>query len=767
MPFPFDMSQVFWGLMNKTMWDCRFGNMNNGFSGFNGGFMNSCWGGGFQMPMWGDSCSFSSTGGSSSLTAEERVEKRKAEEKYTALKGVIQDYIKTLTSTADKDLKMLLEEKLKDCGSSYSVANYEKLTELYEEYKDKIQKKLKSDEGIEPSDKSKAAAKEFTNANIDFKKILATEGEAATTKAELAKDVDAMEFLYSLQTNKTKKKTFKQVYTDALKGANTTKTTELKKVLEAVYNGLSKEALEVKKEDGISEETKASLGKLLEISAESATADNVEQLYYWIRMAKAEVADSKYACLQEEFPEFKQANGVESTTAALKAEGLEPEKIKTQTVVTNYSDMENDTARMQSLESGNYVKALTKDQLKELNNNADVKKLGIKKAWVDTSSIHNHQVIRFIDKDGNMHALNGIVMKGGKIELTGDEIKAIASISPEQIQQRAATIASITSATDTLTEIQAKPDGTRVFQEKIITGDRDYKRLFVIDSDGNLKEWTNTKLNGKNFDAITSAKQELADITLDGIKNDINDMPTIDSLTAEGGALKATGVKDIKGYDIYIENASLPPNEHPRVFVLKDGELCECTNVYYDESSKELRMLGTAQNSSDWAYQPVNASTIKHSLLKDRYSSISIKDAQSTGKTMQDLLDGYTSNNDWDKFDNEMKNVTKYNVMSVLRGYYTAADSGEKFFEQLFKEATGRSRRQKIAETMKNNIIAYINDNIGSITDEAKRTEIETIKNELANYDYSKAHNAYAEEAKSLDSKIEKLFQLFNINYIV
>ena len=37
--------------MNKTMWDCRLGNM-NGFTGFNGGFMNSCWGGGFQMPMW-------------------------------------------------------------------------------------------------------------------------------------------------------------------------------------------------------------------------------------------------------------------------------------------------------------------------------------------------------------------------------------------------------------------------------------------------------------------------------------------------------------------------------------------------------------------------------------------------------------------------------------------------------------------------------------------------------------------------------------------
>ncbi|MCM1004312.1 MAG: hypothetical protein NC408_08235 [Candidatus Gastranaerophilales bacterium] len=711
MPFPFDMSQVFWGLMNKTMWDCRFGNMNNGFSGFNGGFMNSCWGGGFQMPMWGDSCSFSSTGGSSSLTAEERVEKRKAEEKYTALKGAIQDYIKTLNPTTDKDLKMLLEERLKDCGSSYSVANYEKLTELYEEYKDKIQKKLKSDEGIEPSDKSKAAAKEFTNANIDFKKILATEGESAATKAELAKDVDAMEFLYSLQTNKTNKKTFKQVYTDALKGADTTKTTELKKVLEAVYNGLTKEALEVKKEDGISEETMASLGKLLEISAESATADNVEQLYYWIRMAKAEAADSKYACLQEEFPEFKQSNGVESTTAALKAEGLEPEKIKTQTVVTNYSEMENDSTRMQSLVDNSLQTALSAEQLKDLKNvpgvDAFLKSNKIKKVYMDPSpQIFGQMFIRVIDKDGNLKCLTGVAAEkdaNGKITfkaikqpLVGGaqedgKIAFGSSITPEQIEEQAKMVSQINDAIKdgTLTEVSQKwSNGRRMFEEKEITGDRNYKRIFFIESDGKLKEWQGVWYNkDKGFRQIQGSKTPYVDANLSDIQNDI-----------------------------------------------------------INASKKDTPKVNNVQ------------------VLTDEQKNKAIE----TGGYMRGNLVGYTTDGCWEAFDTNMKTVNDNNVLYILKGYIKGVESNvdRGFFTQVFTENTSRTRRAKYTKAMADHIVAYINNNISSVSD-GNKTELETIKQAFQSYKFNdNAHHKYNNDAKEFDKYVKRLLEIFDIKEV-
>ncbi len=539
MPFPFDMSQVFWGLMNKTMWDCRFGNMNNGFSGFNGGFMNSCWGGNFQMPAWGDSYSFSSTGGSSSTTVEEEVDRDIAKEKFDALKKVMTDWAAELTdSREDRIIKKNIERI-----SSYSEANYEKLTELYEEHKDKIQKKLKPESEITVTTQSKAAAKEFANATIDFKKILATEGESATTKAELATDVDAMGFLNSLQT--TKKKSFKQVYTDALKGADTTKTQELKKVLEAVYSSLSKEALEVKKESGISEETLASLGQLLEISAGSATADNVEQLYYWIRMAKSEIADSKYACLKEDFPDdplLGKTNGVEATNKALENEGMKPDDIRKQTIVTNYKGMKNDTVRMQSLVDENFQTALNDAQLKDLKEVSGVADFlqsnNIKKVYMDPSpQIFGQMFIRVIDKDGNLKCLTGVAAEkdaNGKITfkaikqpLVGGaqedgKIAFGSSITPEQIEEQAKMVSQINDAIKdgTLTEVSQRwSNGRRMFEEKEITGDRNYKRIFFIESDGKLKEWQGVWYNqDKGFRQIQGSKTPYVDANLGDIK---------------------------------------------------------------------------------------------------------------------------------------------------------------------------------------------------------------------------------------------------------
>lgn len=695
MPFPFDMSQIFWGLMNKTMWDCRFGNM-NGFNGFNGGFMNSCWGGGFQMPTWGDTCSFSSSGGSSSLTAEERVEKRKSQEKYTALKAVIQDYINTLTGSADKDLKMLLEEKLKDCGSSYSEANYEKLTDLYDEYKDKIQKKLKPDTEIEVKTESKTAATEFAKSSPNFKSILKVDGEQKTT-AELKDGVDAMGFLYSLQT--TNKKSFKTLYNTAFNAANDTKKAEMKKVLEAVYKSLTKEALEVKKQDGLSDETKDSMGKLLEIADSSATPDNVDQLYYWIRMAKAEIADSKYAVLQEDFPDDpllgKPTNGVEATTAALKTEGLEPEKVRTQTVVTNYGDMENDTARMSSLVDKGLVKALDKNQLKALNAIAGVKSLvsgGIKKAWVDDSSRYNYKVIRIIDAEGNMKVINGVGLKDNEIKTVGGDIKIIDSITPEQIEARSQMTKAVEAAKDTLQEVQAKPDGTRVFEEKIATGERHYKRLFIIDNDGNLKEWQGVWLDSaQGFLHIQGSETPNVDANLDDIKTAVAAQPELNAKAEEAEAKK------------YWSN--LGPTSRgiaESFYQALDGYTYDSDWENFDKEMKKV----------------------------NKYNALVV-------------LKAYT----------EKQNEHEQTKWSF--------DGG--FFEQIYNENTGKGRRKEIVNKMKTYILEYVDGRLPLIQNKETKVRITTLRDEISKLDTTSCCHETVETAKTLDKKVAELCQLFDI----
>ncbi len=551
MPFPFDLSQVFWGLMNKTMWDCRLGNM-NGFTGFNGGFMNSCWGGGFQMPMWGDSFS-STTNGSSSSTVEDEVEKRQLTRKQNTLYKLLEDYAKSLPEGTERDTIEVTLNRYK----SVKQENYDALQALYEENKTKIQKKFNNGSRIEASNESKTAATDFAKTNTDFKTILKV-GEDNNTTTQLKDGVDALEFLYSLQT--TKKKSFKTLYAEKLTNADSDKKAEMKKVLEAVYENLTKTALELKKDNAVSEETRASIAKLLEIADTNAAPENVDQLYYWIRMAKAEIADSKYASLHEDFPDdplLGKANGVDSTTAALKTEGVDVENIKKQTAVTDFSGQTGEQ-NMKKLVDDGYVTALTKEQLTTLNGITGVPK-GIKTAWVDKNSRYNYQIIRYVDKDGNMKYVSGVGLKDRKIQKVGGEVKAGESISPEQIQQQAATLAAVKAATDTLVEVQAKSDGTRVFQEKVTTGDRNYKRLFIVDSDGSLKEWQGVWLDeAKGFRCEKGSQTPNVDAKLDDIKTDVQSfVPEKDLLLGKAIENASWGEENIVSLTPY-ENDQFP-----------------------------------------------------------------------------------------------------------------------------------------------------------------------------------------------------------------
>lgn len=551
MPFPFDLSQVFWGLMNKTMWDCRLGNM-NGFTGFNGGFMNSCWGGGFQMPMWGDSFS-STTNGSSSSTVEDEVEKRQLTRKQNTLYKLLEDYAKSLPEGTERDTIEVTLNRYK----SVKQENYDALQALYEENKTKIQKKFNNGSRIEASNESKTAATDFAKTNTDFKTILKV-GEDNNTTTQLKDGVDALEFLYSLQT--TKKKSFKTLYAEKLTNADSDKKAEMKKVLEAVYENLTKTALELKKDNAVSEETRASIAKLLEIADTNAAPENVDQLYYWIRMAKAEIADSKYASLHEDFPDdplLGKANGVDSTTAALKTEGVDVENIKKQTAVTDFSGQTGEQ-NMKKLVDDGYVTALTKEQLTTLNGITGVPK-GIKTAWVDKNSRYNYQIIRYVDKDGNMKYVSGVGLKDGEIQKVGGEVKAGESISPEQIQQQAATLAAVEAAADTLVEVKAKSDGTRVFQEKVTTGDRNYKRLFIVDSDGSLKEWQGVWLDeAKGFRCEKGSQTPNVDAKLDDIKTDVQSFVSEEDLLSGKAIENASwGEENIVSLTPY-ENDQIP-----------------------------------------------------------------------------------------------------------------------------------------------------------------------------------------------------------------
>lgn len=542
MPFQFDLSQVFWGLMNKTMWDCRFGNM-NGFNGFNGGFMNSCWGGGFQMPAWGDSYNFSSTsGGSSSSTIEDEVEKRGLTRKQNTLYKLLEDYAKSLPEGTERDTLEVTLNKHK----SVKQGNYDALQALYEENKTKIQKKFNNGTKIEVSAASKTAATDFARTNTDFKSILKVDSENKT-ESQLKDGVDAMEFLYSLQT--TKKKSFKALYEDAGKNADDTKKAEMKKVLEAVYKDLTKTALEVKKDNTVSEDTKASIGKLLEIAETSATPENVDQLYCWIRLAKAEIADNKYASLQEDFPDdplLGKVNGVASTTAALEAEGLDVENIKKQTASTDFSGLENDDQRMTKLENAKIQTRLDATQMDELKKLPGVKKFlednQITKVWVDsTPQSFGQMFIRVIDKDGNLKCLTGVAAEkdaNGNITfksinqpLVGgaNETGKIAfgtSITFEEIEAQSAMVEKVKAQIGkTLTECSKKSNGQRVFEEKIATGSRKRKRLFVISRDGNLKEWQNMWYvpQKKEFYHNTTDATPEVDADLENIKKDVEE----------------------------------------------------------------------------------------------------------------------------------------------------------------------------------------------------------------------------------------------------
>lgn len=524
MPLGFNMSQVFEMLMAKTMWDVKLGNtpFSGGFMG--GNIMNSCFGSGFPQMNLGDSFNFNGAGaynfnnagtslGGGGGTAEERTERRISQNKFNTLKGIINDYIKTLKENSEE--RILLEEKLKDCGS-YSAEHYEDLKDLYNENKTKIQAKLKSGTAITETTKKAAdnVAKALNATNPSLKTVLKVDSENKTT-ADLANGIDAVGLLSSLQT--TKKKSYKALY-DSAKASD---KTELDKLTKALYANLSTEASRLKSESALSEETKKVLTDLSSTSANEATVENVDQMYYWVRKAKAEINNSKYENLQEDFPNdplLGASNSVEETEKALKAEGLNSAAIEKATVRTDYSSMDSSEA-VKSLEDKGMLKKLTNTQF------AGVRQYlpnGVKQAWYDTNSRNNYQTIRFIDENGDLKCLYNIAVVKGKIQrINNKEVKVGEGLTPEKIEAVSKKLDEI-SASGAFTPRKASY-GERVFEENKVIKGKHFKRLFKVDTNGELREWVNARYDARtdSYKKVQSnARCSLGEpVSIDDIKN--------------------------------------------------------------------------------------------------------------------------------------------------------------------------------------------------------------------------------------------------------
>lgn len=289
MPFQYNLSQIFEAIMAKTMWDFKFNNMNQ-LGGFNGGFMNSCWGNGFQMPMWGDTCQFSTVGGGVSNTTgtaktpEEIVDEKIVNKKHAVMYSILDDYIKTLEQ--DDKKTMLLAEKIKQFKTP-NKTNYEELKALYDENKTEIDKYVakENDGKIVISKTSQKQVAQIRNST-------ATDFSTWIENDSLLPRIKVLEVLEGLDG-------FKAFYEKAISGKDSTGVANLKKFTKAFFNSLKKEAQEIKDNPALKSEIKTKLGDFLDKETDSIKPKDVDEFFAAIKDAKKSIAEKRKEILAE------------------------------------------------------------------------------------------------------------------------------------------------------------------------------------------------------------------------------------------------------------------------------------------------------------------------------------------------------------------------------------------------------------------------------------------------------------------------------------
>lgn len=326
---------VFALLFQKTLWECS-GQPNIPFCPSTSIFMGGC------MPSPYGGVSFSNNTDSTSTSAkttEEKVAQKQFEYKHNALHGLLTDYLATFS---DKTLPeyIRLNENLKK-WKSVKQENYDDLKGYYIANKANIKAALEktdsfSKAGVE-SDKSK-----MTTTAADLKKQMAdpnnTTYSSVLSGESLREDVNVLDLLSSLNKEN---KDWVDLYRSAFKSSNNGKDTaqesknkSLNVLYKAIGNALKGKVEALKNKDALSETTKNALNKLL--SANNADANKsfgytnrlVLGMYYWLRIAEAEIMDNKYKTLNSDFSDddlLGEGSFVKAAKADLQKEGFGPD----------------------------------------------------------------------------------------------------------------------------------------------------------------------------------------------------------------------------------------------------------------------------------------------------------------------------------------------------------------------------------------------------------------------------------------------------------
>jgi hypothetical protein len=272
----------------------------------------------------------STTGKTPEEQKAERINLAKTKDKIKTLTEILTKFKESNTCTEPYEL----EDSLKYLPSKIDE-KYEALQGIYNKYKTEIQTMLKKDMNLEASDTIKNTAKSLKTQIADASNTTYTSILTDDDPPKLKGDVDVIALLSQLQDGGNS--SFILLYENATKTSGKNRRS-LNDLFAAISEALVTKANKIKNSDGISEDTKAKISNYAELNDESVkkysnehnakvmSKTNLESLYYWIRIAEAEIADSKYKLLSEDFPNeetFKAGANVKKAKADMAKEGMQ------------------------------------------------------------------------------------------------------------------------------------------------------------------------------------------------------------------------------------------------------------------------------------------------------------------------------------------------------------------------------------------------------------------------------------------------------------
>lgn len=171
-----------------------------------------------------------------------------------------------------------------------------------------------------------------------------------------------------------------------------------------------------------------------------------------------------------------------------------------------------------------------------------------------------------------------------------------------------------------------------------------------------------------------------------------------------------TSIDGKPGY--YKETKVTGDREEARIFVNKDGFLYE---VKDDGTETKVK----ASDIKKAYNEAVKKEEKQQELNKYKHSDDKIKEYNKIGQKMQDCLHGYTTEDDWDEFNELLKDVNEFNVMDVIAGFNEEGKgmfwNSDRFFTQLMSESVDdKSKINRAKDKMTKAIIKFVDDNIGN-----------------------------------------------------